>query len=76
MDNRKIYCYHKLDPIDIFDSIEWARENYERYDGETSPLWNEHVQREFARISEVRLKHYYEEIEIIHEIDDFLEETN
>lgn len=53
MDNRKIYCYHKLEPIDILDSVEWARENYHRFDGETSPLWNEHVQKEFARLKRV-----------------------
>lgn len=51
MDNKKIYCYHNLAPIDVLDSVEWARENYHRFNGETSPLWNEHVQKEFARLS-------------------------
>ncbi len=51
MNNVKIYCYHKLDAIDIIDSREWARENFAYYDGETSPLWNEHVQEEFARLN-------------------------
>lgn len=51
MDNRKIYAYHKLEPLDIMDSIDWARENYHRFGGETSALWNEHVQNEFARLT-------------------------
>jgi len=54
MDNRKIYSYHNLSLVDVFDSIDWARENFEHYDGETSPLWNEHVQQEFARLNAER----------------------
>lgn len=76
MDNRKIYCYYNPTPLDMLDSIDWARENYHRYEGQTSPLWNEYVQREFARLDEVHLNNYYEDIEIIHEIDDLIEETN
>ena len=65
MDNRKIYSYYKLEPIDILDSIDWARENYHRYNGETSPLWNEHVQREFARLDT-----------LFADIEELVEETN
>lgn len=50
----KIYAYHKLTPVDILDCIEWARENFTYYNGETSPLWNEHVQKEFARLNKQR----------------------
>jgi hypothetical protein len=79
MDSRKIYCYHTLTPIDIFDSIEWAREHFEFYDGETSPLWNEYVQREFARLNKERkelLEKPYAEYEIEMELDDFIEESD
>ena len=80
MDRRKIYSYYPLTVIDIFDSIEWARENFEFYDGETSPLWNEHVQAEFARLNKERkelLEKPYAEYEVIHELqlDDLIEEN-
>ena len=54
MDNRKIYNYHNLDAIDIIDSVEWARENFDRFDGEISPLWNEYVKKEFAVLNKRR----------------------
>lgn len=50
----KIYVYHKLDTIDILNCAEWARNNFDHYEGLTSPLWNEHVQNEFKHISKER----------------------
>lgn len=50
----KIYAYHELTPVDILDCVEWARENFTFYDGEISPLWNEYVQQEFARLNSQR----------------------
>jgi len=75
MDSRKIYSYYSLTPLDVLDSIDWARENFERYDGETSPLWNKQVQEEFVRLN---IEHYYKEYEVEFELDlcDFIEETN
>ena len=54
MNRTKIYSYYTLTPIDIIECREWARENFDYYDGETSPLWNEHVQQEFARLNKER----------------------
>lgn len=51
MDNRKIYRYYTLTPLDALDSVEWTRENYLRYDGNASPLWNDYVLEEFARLN-------------------------
>jgi len=75
MDNRKIYCYYKISPLDAIDSIEWARENFHFYDGVTSPLWNEYVQKEFARLNALYrdTDDYYNEID--YELD-LIEETN
>ncbi len=51
----KLYVWHKLDEMDVFDCIEWARNNFDTYDGLTSPLWNYYVQREFDRITKERM---------------------
>lgn len=63
MTNVKIYSYQKLEPIDILNCIHWARENYNFYDGEVSPLWNEHIKTEFARLKEQN-KAYFTDLEI------------
>jgi hypothetical protein len=54
MRTEKIYAYHKLEPLDILDSLEWAKENYDFYNGEVSFMWNPYVLEEFARLSKKR----------------------
>jgi hypothetical protein len=47
----KLYSWHKLDLTDRIDCIEWAKDNFEKYDGVVSPLWNRVVKAEFDRLN-------------------------
>jgi len=49
VDTRKIYRYYPATTENILQSIQWAKENYDRYDGEVSFLWNDYVLAEFDR---------------------------
>lgn len=53
-DDVKICVYHELTPLEILECRQWARDNFEYFDGETSPLWNNIVQQEFARMNKRR----------------------
>lgn len=50
----KLYVYHKLNDSDILDCKQWAKDNFDKYEGMTSPLWNKCVQDEFTYICKER----------------------
>ena len=57
----KVYAYYQLSVLDKLSCVQWARDNYDRFDGNTSPLWNETILNEFKRIKKERLEKWKEQ---------------
>lgn len=69
-ENVKIYAYHYLTVLDKLSCVLWAKENYDRFDGNTSFMWNEVILSEFARIKQERFEHWKEQQRVMRAAND------